>query len=500
MKNSIKLGNTVFNNFTVTNTGDNTIYAKELKEEFFGVFNINVLGESFLCNLESNSVAFGNVIIDNVLYENVEFKVIKSNKNCISINRNYLTVPKRSAEDVILESSDYDLDETPLEESESYTSLIFLIDKLKQDIAELRRSSESRPEAKVNYDLIHSFIKESIDSTADKNNEKYKETIISHFLELFQKQESTFKEKVFKVSESVSREIVKNVIDEYENDFREEINFITKENKDVIKKFVDNLYEKVLIEKNKTVEEIEASKNEAFNDLNNNASEVVIALSEAAKVEVLNILEESEKKANNILETLESQAKNNILNIEEKLIKVEDTAKNRIEEILAESTKKIDKIFDNINKAVTEKNTIIEEKLKKIEESNRQNKDITKQIIDQTKKYTDTKTQEAIRYARILLDYAGGGGTVAVQYANGGNIKGDLNIDGNVDVSGALSSDTLDVQVVALTSANISGDLSVTGNIYTYSSYLSGPNRHNLLDIFAGEGPGDTNSLDGGIF
>ena len=69
-----------------------------------------------------------------------------------------------------------------------------------------------------------------------------------------------------------------------------------------------------------------------------------------------------------------------------------------------------------------------------------------------------------------MMDMVGGGsGSVAVQYAAGGTINGDL------DVNGAISSTTLS------TTSILSGD-------------------RDLTDIFAGEGTGDANILGGGQF
>ena len=63
-------------------------------------------------------------------------------------------------------------------------------------------------------------------------------------------------------------------------------------------------------------------------------------------------------------------------------------------------------------------------------------------IVDNNKQYTTTVVnkgvQEAKDYARRILELGGGGGSVAVQYANGGTMNGDLNVTGQY-LSGGVS-------------------------------------------------------------
>ena len=95
--------------------------------------------------------------------------------------------------------------------------------------------------------------------------------------------------------------------------------------------------------------------------------------------------------------------------------------------------------------------------------------------------YTDSKVKaavtEAMQYARKMLDFAGGGGAVAVQYAEGGNIRGPLKIDD-------LKIDSIDINTTS-----VSADV-----IYaTNTIYLSGKS---LDDIFLNQG---TDRIDGGL-
>jgi len=115
-------------------------------------------------------------------------------------------------------------------------------------------------------------------------------------------------------------------------------------------------------------------------------------------------------------------------------------------------TGKLNEISSTVNTFKTE----IDGKLPQLDETI---KDINKRIqtlviekknvqllVDDAKKYTDTKvaqvSEEVMNYARRILDLGGGGGSNAVQYANGGTMKGSLNVTGQY-LSGGIDISTL---------------------------------------------------------
>jgi len=104
----------------------------------------------------------------------------------------------------------------------------------------------------------------------------------------------------------------------------------------------------------------------------------------------------------------------------------------------------IDQKINEVSTSVSKFTADIEGKLPKLDETI---KDINKRIqtlvvekrnvqllVDDAKKYTDTKvaqvSEEVMNYARRILDLGSGGGSNAVQYANGGTMNGSLNVTG----------------------------------------------------------------------
>lgn len=115
-------------------------------------------------------------------------------------------------------------------------------------------------------------------------------------------------------------------------------------------------------------------------------------------------------------------------------------------------TGKLNEISSTVNTFKTE----IDGKLPQLDETI---KDINKRIqtlviekknvqllVDDARKYTDTKvaqvSEEVMNYARRILDLGSGGGSNAVQYANGGTMNGSLNVTGQY-LSGGIDISTL---------------------------------------------------------
>jgi hypothetical protein len=99
--------------------------------------------------------------------------------------------------------------------------------------------------------------------------------------------------------------------------------------------------------------------------------------------------------------------------------------------------------------------------------------------------------EESKRFTRVMMDMVGGGsGSVSVQYAAGGTINGDLNVNGKITAE--------DVDAgITFSGGTITGDVNVEGTLNA-TTILSGGRE--LTEIFAGEGEGDVNLLNGGLF
>lgn len=187
---------------------------------------------------------------------------------------------------------------------------------------------------------------------------------------------------------------------------------------------------------------------------------------------------------------------------------------NSIKDILLENVKshlQDEKIKDS--KLITENSNnlneeLISDNLKNVKDLNKKVENFDAQIlnlfkdkkniqtlIQNVKSYTDMKVNQALeeskRFTRVMMDMVGGGsGSVAVQYAAGGTINGDLNVNGKI------TAENVDAGIT-FSGGNISGDVNIDGTL-TANTILSG--GKDLTGIFAGEGESDENTLNGGLF
>lgn len=86
----LKINNILIENVIFSDEEENVIYAKDFKEEFFGIYNINVLNENILCESKVPNYVLCEVKLNDKTYGNVSFKIKKSNKEKIIINENLL--------------------------------------------------------------------------------------------------------------------------------------------------------------------------------------------------------------------------------------------------------------------------------------------------------------------------------------------------------------------------------------------------------------------------
>jgi hypothetical protein len=162
---------------------------------------------------------------------------------------------------------------------------------------------------------------------------------------------------------------------------------------------------------------------------------------------------------------------------------------NLINESKENKTKKllIEENLQDINKKVE----LFENKISALDKTNTK----TQNLIQTLKSYTDSKVSQALnesrKYTRIMMDFVGGGsGSVAVQLAGGGKIEGGL------QVTDELQTGKFGIETLTLSGIDVKGDINVEGSM-SANVILSG--GQNITEIFAGEGEGDTNTLDGGL-
>jgi hypothetical protein len=376
----LKINNIPFKDFRLSDEGENIIFAKDFNEEFFGIYNVNVLEKKILCESKNTNYVSCEVVYNNNTYKNVSFKIRKSDSEKIILN-----------------------------------------EKLLHKMLSENKSS--------NINAIN-IIEES--------NKK-------------QNNLSEFEERIIEEKADIIR---------YYNNLEKEI-FMLKQNKKSLEKNVSILEEKYMkgMEAKNIFEEIEKYKKELFEEFIslNNKNELII--NEKFK-NIQNLIE-------NKLETQILEEKTNVVYDKKEIIKEKDELK--------EINKKVENFDTQLLNLVKDKKN-------------------TQTLIQNIKNYTDLKVAQALeeskKFTRLMMDFVGGGGGgVAVQYAGGGTVKGDLVVEGDLTAN-------LDLDDITVQNITVNQDINVAGAI-SATTILSGST--NIADIFAGEGEGDTNALDGGF-
>lgn len=171
--------------------------------------------------------------------------------------------------------------------------------------------------------------------------------------------------------------------------------------------------------------------------------------------------------------------------------------KKKLEEVQKNLDEKRKKIINEQKEILNKKNLLKEQEIKALQEKQKIEKEIQQkqktlketkdEIIASSKQYLEEKlkvySEENKSYARRILEL-GGGGSVAVQYANGGVMQGNLNVTGNylsagVDLlnifTGGGGGGGGDPAVNALVYSNSANwNTAYTNLIYNSASYLSG--------------------------
>ena len=152
------------------------------------------------------------------------------------------------------------------------------------------------------------------------------------------------------------------------------------------------------------------------------------------------------------------------------------------------------KVLSNNKKVKTPEIKNVEKKPEENEETPDIKKFVANFVTKELDSFKNDLTEKYLKKAAVLSEYAGGGGSVAVQYANGGVMNGDLNVNANYLSGGvnlldifALQPD-LDNQTLSFNESN--AQLSISNGNTVSLSALSG----------GGGGGGPTDRLVSGSY
>ena len=293
--------------------------------------------------------------------------------------------------------------------------------------------------------------------------EDYNDSIQNVFIEQTNELRNQFDEKVKKIENDSVEKLkifLEKRIDERKNEL---IKLLENKGEDFVSKIVDKSDELKKLFDEKFVVDLQQYKEKLIEEINNTNENLVKEYLENKKTDVGNDINKFISKERSSLQTDFSKNVEDLKNLLEKTVNE-----------LNERTPSLD-----------EKIKLVQEKLDQLPKDGQLLMEAKNDILSVSKKYTDSQvkrvSEDTMSYAKRLLDLGGGGGSVAVQYANGGIMNGDLNVS-NVypnNTTGSIGSpsnrwdkiyanqvDSLSSNIVIeLSGFFVDGDFTVNGTI-----------------------------------
>jgi len=407
----VNLYNVLINNqipfvLVETNNKENVIYCNSFNDNLFnvGIFSTktkDIILEYFTVK-DDKYVKIDITFEDGKCYKDVKFKIIINESVAdlpyCSFNPANLADVATSTVEFITEDT---VEDNLAHQDESTTPVI------EEKYVELAEKSKEYDNLILNAKL------------AEKKLIEEKERLKKEKLEL--KNQNTIKEKVDQVRD--------NLLQEYFNATKEQEKLLNDSINKNLNTLEDRLIETLERYSDKLDQEgsdLKSALKVQFNELKETNVELVREKIEsqitAYKKDIEKFITDEIQYNQTKTATSLTEKFNHLQNSNsDKLKIVLDEYKDLLQGQVLEATEnKIDNyITDVVEEKISKNNITIKKKLKE-------------EINVEIKKYIDESVQSAKTYARRILELGGGGGSVAVQYAEGGIMNGDLTVNGKI--------------------------------------------------------------------
>ena len=535
---------------TFTSSNQNILTIKGFTEIFFDVYELEINGNKYIA--EKISEYKGNPVVNiPVVIDGKEFEapfVLQTGKFDIIFNERNSTFVGNVKPEVVevyneSKSQEEEVEEIIFEKRES------ILEEIQQARQLATKFAEDIKQEKIRAaDVRISKDKAAVINTANK----FKSELIDEFLALTENTREelyTYTQEENKKSYDFIVETVTQLADKLTQDINQEVGIQTTNSISVFEEKIDNLAKNILTNKLlKTISQnnVENDKkiNLKFETVSKTIAKVLgdyeVQLNEDVKLKLENFdsqiltLEKNSVELNNTITKNTNKALSRIGNIktqlEEAVVNVSVTLSDELATKIALAESKIKDYYDEritlVESSITDitaqerahilnviqesKQSILDEvsKIKTsvpsvIAEKTREPKgeaDIQKIKTDLEKTISNRFTQELANVRRII-ELSSGGGSVAVQFANGGTMNGNLVVTGNTttntltvnsgsNITGGLSADriyttqldalsanitVIDIKQYELSGFNVQGNSTIQGNV-SASGNLSAAN------------------------
>jgi len=480
---------------------ENTIFCNGIKEEFFGISTI-LLGKNkqILCEHVDNNIIKCNVIYDDREYKEIPFKVIvdKGVKPFITFNTASLLDPLYEEQRLKTTNTNLIKENNTLPNiQENFNTLKKQISNKEAIIKDLDNKIKVITLKKDQEKIIkEQAVKDTIKNTIESGVEEYKQKLFEDFFNINNEQA--------KIKDLHLQETIQQLVETFNEKYLESVAHIRNTSVEEVKKYADNFLENLTTNYKKTYDqdlsELQSLVEETIKSdlflVTDRLQEIVKQKTKDSKAELYEKLENykltlkqeiAELFENNEALTrlkIEKDVDGKILKTKNDLVtsyldsidQVNKETKAEIYEQLQQieqkiNTKRVEQIKFDSNELVAEAARLLVEEDSKVGKRLNKFKDqLLKDLQKAAENYTTDANKRMMRYAEMMS----GGGSVAMQFANGGTMQGSLNVTGQflsagVDLSNIFITSETDSQTLAW--SDVENLLSITnGNTISLSS------------------------------
>jgi len=456
----VKLHNVLLNskipfNLLETNSAENVIYCSSFSDYLFniGIFKTKtkeIIVEYTTENLEKyakldvtleDKTHFRNVLFKIIIDENIETPYSTIN---LSLLKDGVKIATPAPEKIAVIEEKNNIKNPVIKQQPEiippvYTEMVNEALRLEKQLAKEKKELEKEKIILEKQNIVKERLAE------------YKQELLEEYFNATKKQGEVSKAKLvenFNDLETDLRERIYNTFEEYGIEFEAKDKAYREEQ-------LNTLLEKITKESNENRINLEVqSKNLeiTYNERLKNKTE-----------QLVEVLEKNYDKTEQLAKVLEK-------NYNDKLIvELEKYKAGLFNDFVVLTNIEAGKIAPEFNKQIKQ----INEKVKKlIDDKNKESKD-SKKFNDEQQKYI----ADVARYwARRILDLGSGGGSVAVQYADGGIMNGTLNVNGHILSGGKDISSFFDLgpsNINTVVSGNSGNWNSTHTTVNTYSAAWS---------------------------
>lgn len=427
----MKLYNVLFNNkipfvLLENDDSDNVIYCNSFEDH---LFNIGTFGTKtkeimleYSLNQDEKYVVVDVTFEDGKCYEGVLFKIVVSEDKELpysTFNPALLDINRLSKVEFVDDKVDEKIELIETKNIEPVIEENFIhIEEKKKQYEELINSALQTEQKLLEEKRIldkQKIILEKQNIIEDKV-QKIKSELLEEYFNAVKKQEEILNTSIDKKLASLEDRLIQT-LERYSDQYADKAEELKTNTKDFIRdqeiNILNNLSQKI---ENK----IEEQKKEIETLIGSELS--------YTQAEVVSKLEETSQK---LVELYKDKT----------VVMLEQYKQDLFEQYSTVAQQKADEFFSKKSKAISSE-------LKKLTESIEELqllKDVKKEVIKEVKQYVDEASQSARAYARRILELGGGGGSVAVQYAEGGTMNGDLTVKGKITTKSLVIDDGVTV-------------------------------------------------------